>query len=97
LPEGWADDLKSQDFVPPDGEPPRLDPNGLAERMAVARQRFLKTQQAGMKTERLGMNETFNSGRPECRDWIVFSDQQMGQQNLIPEIGISYQCPREDE
>jgi len=43
------------------------------------------------------MNETFNSGRPECRDWLVFSDQQMGQQNLIPEIGISYQCPREDE
>jgi hypothetical protein len=51
LPPGWADDLKSPDFVPPDGEPPRLDTNGLAEKMVVARQEFYESREAGVKSD----------------------------------------------
>ena len=44
LPKGWAADLESPDFVPPDGEPPRLDAIGSAESLGEARQEFLKTK-----------------------------------------------------
>jgi hypothetical protein len=47
LPEGWDDDLKGPDFVPPDGEPPAFNPTtGLGKRFAEARQEFLKAKGA---------------------------------------------------
>jgi hypothetical protein len=44
LPKGWADDLKSPDFVPPEGDPPRPDVNGLADRLHEARMAFYQKQ-----------------------------------------------------
>jgi hypothetical protein len=42
LPAGWDDDL-GEDFVPPDGDPPRFNPIGLAERMREARLAYYAT------------------------------------------------------
>jgi hypothetical protein len=42
LPAGWDDNL-GEDFVPPDGDPPRFNPIGLAERMREARLAYYAT------------------------------------------------------
>jgi hypothetical protein len=43
-PKGWDDDLRAEDFVPPDGESPfRADPSGSADRMEAARLDYLRS------------------------------------------------------